>query len=65
MYPVTYYILGWIQAKRGNFKLAAAEYRQLMEIQPTAPVGRELREQLDQWEPLGLIDTPKSPVSEE
>lgn len=65
MYPVTYYILGWIQAKREGLELAAAEYRQFMEIQPTAPVGRGRLEQFDQWESLGLIDTPKSPVSEE
>jgi Tfp pilus assembly protein PilF len=64
-YPVTHYILGWIQAKRGNFELAATEYWQFMEFQPTAPVGKELQEQLDQWESLGLINSAKAPDPEE
>jgi hypothetical protein len=62
---VTHYILGWIQAKRGNFELAATEYWQFMEFQPTAPVGKELQEQLDQWESLGLINSAKAPDPEE
>ena len=64
-YLVTHYILGWIQAKRGNFELAAGEYRRFMEIEPTASVRKELLDQLGQWESLGLIDSVNSSDSKE
>ena len=64
-YPVTHYILGWIQSTKGNFESAAAEYRQFMEIQPAAAIGQELKEQIGQWESLGLIVIAGSPDPEE
>ena len=64
-YPVTHYILGWIQSKKGNLESAAAEYRQFLEIQPSAPIARELQEQIDQWESLGLIAAAVKPDPEQ
>ena len=63
-YPVTHYILGWIQSQKGNFEDAAAEYRQFMEIEPTAAIGQELQEQIDQWESMGLITAAVNPDPE-
>jgi Flp pilus assembly protein TadD len=63
-YPATHYILGWVQSRKGNFEAAVAEYREFIEIQPAAAVGKELREQIDQWEVLGLIATAEIPDSE-
>ena len=64
-YPTTHYILGWIQSTKRNFESAAAEYRQFMELQPAAPIGQELRDQIGQWESLGLIAIAESPDPEE
>ena len=64
-YPLTHYILGWIQSRKGNFEAAADEYRQFLEVQPMAPIGKELQEQIDQWESLGLIMAAENPDPEE
>ena len=61
---MTHYILGWIQSQKGNFEDAAAEYRQFMEIEPTAAIGQELQEQIDQWESMGLIAAAVNPDPE-
>ena len=60
-YPATHYILGWAQSRKGNFEAAAAEYRKFIEIQPAAAVVKELREQIEQWEVLGVIAAAASP----
>jgi len=59
-YPFAHYILGWIMSQKGNFHSAAAEYRRFLEVSPTAEVAEELRDQLDQWEELGLIPDSES-----
>lgn len=64
-YPLTHYILGWIQSRKGDFEAAADEYRQFLEIEPMAPIGKELQEQIDQWKSLGLIVTAENPDPEE
>lgn len=64
-YPLTHYILGWIQSRKGDFEAAADEYRQFLEIEPMAPIGNELQEQIDQWKSLGLIVTAENPDPEE
>ena len=63
-YPLTHYILGWIQSERGNFESAATEYRYFMEIQPTSPIRKALQEQIDQWKASGLIASGKTPTEE-
>ena len=64
-YPLTHYILGWIQSRKGDFEAAADEYRQFLEIEPMAPIGNELQEQIDQWKSLELIVTAENPDPEE
>lgn len=64
-YPLTHYILGWIQSRKGDFEAAADEYRQFLEIEPMGPIGKELQGQIDQWKSLGLIVTVENPDPEE
>jgi predicted TPR repeat methyltransferase len=54
-YPLTYYVLGFAESKRGDFPSAAARYRTFLEIQPKASFAAKLKEQLDQWQEQGLI----------
>lgn len=60
-YPLTHYILGWIMSQKGNFESAAVEYRRFLELQPTATIGKELQEQVAEWQALGLIENSESP----
>ena len=54
-YPLIYYVLGFVEAKRENFPSAAARYRTFLEVRPNASLASKLREQLDQWQKQGLI----------
>ncbi len=56
-YPLAHYILGWIMAQKGDFILAAAEYRRFLEITPTSQTGARLEAQLASWAADGLIPT--------
>jgi len=55
-FPGTHYVLGWIQARRGDFFSATQEYRAFLEMQPQAPIAVDLREQIATWESEGLIE---------
>jgi tetratricopeptide (TPR) repeat protein len=54
-YPLTYYVLGFVDAQRGNFLSAAVRYRTFLEIQPNASLANKVKDQLAQWQEKGLI----------
>lgn len=48
-YPVIYYILGAIDARRGNFDSAAAKLRQFLQTNPDAATADSVRKILAEW----------------
>ena len=48
-YPVTYYILGAIDARRGDFESAAAKLRQFLQTKPDAETAESVRKILAEW----------------
>ncbi len=56
-YPAIHLILGWVEAEKGNFQSAAAEYGSFLEAQPTALITEKLKKQLTQWKEQGLIQS--------
>lgn len=54
-FPMTYYMMGIIEANRGNYSEAAADLERLLEIQPEFPVAADVEKQLQEWESAGLI----------
>ncbi len=59
-YPAIHLILGWVESEKGNFQLAAAEYRRFLKVQPTGSIAEKLKEELTQWEKQGLIQSSKA-----
>ena len=57
-FPVAHYLLGSILAQKGDFSLAAVEYRHFIATNSNTQWSEELKLQLDQWEAEGLIDPP-------
>ena len=55
IYPLIYYVLGFVEAQRENFPSAAVRYRSFLEIQPNVSLARKLREELARWQEQGLI----------
>ncbi len=55
MYPQLHHMRGLIHQQRGEFADAAAEYKEYLELAPNSVARDTIREQLDEWETLGVI----------
>ncbi len=49
-YPLTHYILGAIDARRGNFESAAVKLRQFLQTKPDAQLAESVSKILAEWE---------------
>lgn len=64
-FPMTYYMMGVIEANRGNYNEAAADLERLLEIQPEFPAADDVEKQLEEWETAGLIKRSDSQSEQE
>ena len=58
IYPLVYYVLGFVESQRGDFSSAAAHYRSFLELRPDVSMAQQLSKQLVQWQQRGLIQSP-------
>jgi len=54
-FPESLRLLGMIQAKQGKFDVAATSFRSFLTSQPASPAAPAIRQQLREWEELGVI----------
>ncbi|HEY3130998.1 MAG TPA: hypothetical protein VGL91_16205 [Acidobacteriota bacterium] len=54
-YPFTHYMLGAIEARRGDFASAALEFRRFLELRPDSDTTDRLSKMLADWEERGFI----------
>jgi len=54
-FPRAFHLLGAIQARQGNFPLAAENFRSYLKAAPMTPEAEQIRRQLTEWEGLGVI----------
>ena len=60
-YPVISFILGGIDARRGNISEAATHFEHYLELQPKGALAGQSRQLLAQWTSKGLIGENKAP----
>ena len=60
-YPVTSFILGGIEARKGDISAAAANLERYLELQPEGALADQSRQLLAQWTSEGLIGENKAP----
>lgn len=54
-YPVSHYILGAIQARRGDYASAASEFRLFLETKPDPNTSAAVHKMLAEWEQQGHV----------
>jgi len=58
-----YHLLGMILAKKGQFAPAAEQYRTYLASYPDTPAADRVRQQLTEWEALGVIEAVVVPAA--